>query len=159
MSKPFSSSWHLSTTLQVSSPDLRTLQVIRFIWMGTNRLFRHFDVSKFCRRILWSIRHSLSFNLASPGGPLSSYIAWKLYRAFSPCAVLSCWIWSTRECEHECLGKDWRIIHKRQGKVLEWMCTTVSRKTSENKTDDASLFSCNWTRVWKSLREKHLRFS
>lgn len=41
-------------------------------------------MSKFCRHILWSIRHSLSFNLVSPGGPLSSYFMWKLYRVFIP---------------------------------------------------------------------------
>lgn len=84
MSKPFCSSCSLSSTLQVSSKGLRTLQAIQFIWMGTNRLFRHFDMSKFCRHILWSIRHSLSFNLVSPGGPPSSYFMWKLYRVFIP---------------------------------------------------------------------------
>lgn len=131
MSKPFSSSWHLSTTLQVSSEDPRTLQVIHFIWMGTNRLFRHFDVSKFCRRILWSIRHSLSFNLVSPGGPPSSYIARKLYRVFLPVQfqlfkiwdlfyffIIFFWVhWGVRAWRS---GQGWSIIHKRQGKVLGW---------------------------------------
>lgn len=41
-------------------------------------------MSKFCRHILWSIRHSLSFNLVSPRGPPSSYFIWKLYRVFIP---------------------------------------------------------------------------
>lgn len=41
-------------------------------------------MSKFCRHILWSVRHSLSFNLLSPGGPLSSHFMWKLYRVFIP---------------------------------------------------------------------------
>lgn len=73
--------------LQVSSKGRRTLQAFQFIWMDTNRLFRHFDTSKFCRHILWSIRHSLAFNLVSPRGLLSCYFMRKSYGLFflSPC--------------------------------------------------------------------------
>lgn len=112
MSKPFCSSCSLSSTLQVSSKGLRTLQAIQFIWMGTNRPFRHFDMSKFCRHILWSIRHRLSFNLVSPGGPLFSYFMWKLYRVFIPVRfqLLQSWgsFFYTREMyklAFECLEK------------------------------------------------------
>lgn len=127
MSKPFFSSCSLSSTLQVSSKGLRTLQAIQFIWMGTNRLFRHFDMSKFCRHILWSIRHSLSFNLVSPRGPLSSYFMWKLYRVFYPGALsaasklgiffFSLFFFLNQRDAQACIlmfAENWQIAHKQQ---------------------------------------------
>lgn len=52
---------------------LRTLQAIHFIWMGTRRLFCHFDWSKFLQAYPVVHLRRPSFNLVSPSGRLPSH--------------------------------------------------------------------------------------
>lgn len=58
---------------QESSKVLRTLQAIHFIWMGTRRLFCHFDWTKFLQAYPVVHQHRPSFSLVSPSGHQPSH--------------------------------------------------------------------------------------